>query len=104
MLRYLPKKLKGMCWGLTLAMLFFFSVSAYPREIVFGCLPSKVMMLEQLKSGYAYFSTAIYNKHAVIQLYINREGEWRIMGVDNDLTSCVLMQGTDWTFAIPIGI
>lgn len=98
------KKLKSACWCITLAALFFFSVSAYPREIVFGCAPSKVIMAEQMRSGYAYFATAIMNDKAVIQLYINRQGHWRVMGVDNNLTSCVIMQGTDWVFAVPIGI
>lgn len=82
-----------------LLILLFISIASYPAEHEFPCGSAKDIMLKNLKSGYAYFATAIENNGFVIQLYINtRDGEWRVVGIDHRMHACNILQGQQWTF------
>ncbi len=75
------------------------SVAAYPREKLFQCTDSKSLMRKSMEAGFTYFATATDKNGFVIQLYINmRNGNWRIVGLDNKDHGCVMLNGVDWEF------
>lgn len=91
----------------TLALMFWVAVVAYPFQIAFagkGCNNVKVEVGNTLRAGYAYLATAVTSRGLVVMFFINRAGEWKILGVDDDLNSCVVASGEYWNFAYEQGI
>ncbi len=48
----------------------------------------------------AYTATSITNRGTTMQLYTQRDGRWVVVEIDNNLKSCVLHRGIDWTWAV----
>lgn len=55
-------------------------------------------MKETLQAGYGWLSQAVSSNGYVIQVYTKETGEYKIIGIDNDLNACVLIAGDDWKF------
>lgn len=84
-----------------LVALMFFAVKAYPAVAGFGCEKIKPAFLKALQNGFAYTATAAERSGFAASLFINvRTGQWLIIGVDDDLNACTLMQGQDWQWAL----
>ena len=47
----------------------------------------------------AFLATSIDKAQAVHIYFINHEGEWVEMVMDNNLQACIVNEGTDWNFA-----
>ena len=68
------------------------------------CSPLNDMLKNMLaERQLAYLATSITNQGNVLMYFVNRQGEWVMIGVDNDLKACILLEGQDWTFAIEGG-
>lgn len=81
-------------------VLLWVALAAYPFSQVMagvGCAPFKHVIAQKIRSGFAVLSTATTNKIAVV-FVVNRNGDWQILGVDDDESSCVIAQGTEWRF------
>jgi len=83
--------------------LIWASIAMYPSKPVMAgsyCKPLKSQLITALKSGYAYLATAIDSRGIVLVFFINREGFFQIVGVDDNQSACVLVQGSEWRFAM----
>lgn len=81
------------------ALMFFlsFAIKAYPSERIFPCAPAKEVMKKNMQDGYAYLATATEQHGFVIQIYLNlKNGNWKLIGIDKDLSACTMLQGYDW--------
>lgn len=88
---------------LAVAALFFLSAAAgyAATEKSFPCADAKALMAASMRAGYGYLATAISDRGFVTQFYLDMNtGRWLMLGVDNDLKACVLLNGTDWRFAL----
>lgn len=84
-----------------LIFILLFAISAYPAEHKFRCAPAKEIMLLTLQQGFAYLATAEEANGIVVQLYIElNNGDWRVIGIDNDMKSCILLNGHNWQFLV----
>lgn len=91
--------LKRACKYTMLAALLLFAVEAYPKSISFRCDPAPAVMRAALQSGFGYLATAIAEPGAVVQVYVNREGRWLMIGIDDQMRACPVAAGVNWTFA-----
>ena len=94
--------LKAAARVFALAAVLLFSVAAYPATIKkFTCGNVSDVIRENMQDGYAFLSVAVTQQTLVVEFFINMNtGEWRMIGVDEDLNACTLMTGTDWQFAL----
>lgn len=91
--------MKKLIYILILLVSLLYASIAYPANHNFQCAKSKDVMKKNLLDGYAYFATATENTGFVIQLYINiHNGDWRIVGIDNNLNACNMLQGIEFEF------
>lgn len=91
--------MKSFIYILILIISLFFAAAAYPSEHRFPCGIAKDIMKKNFKDGFAYFSTATENNGFIIQLYINMQnGDWRIVGIDDKMHACNMLQGIEWQF------
>lgn len=69
------------------------------------CAPHKDILSDLFKNGYGWLSTAITHDNRVIQVFVNgKNGAWVIIGIDDDMTACVIAYGYDWLFTIERGV
>ena len=85
-----------------LVVVLLYAAAAYPATVKkFTCGKSSDVIKENLQNGYAFLSVAITQEVLVVEFFINlKTGEWRMIGVDEDLNACTLMTGTEWQFAM----
>jgi hypothetical protein len=75
----------------------------YPFQPVMageGCSELKSQIQRSINNGFAYLATAVSDRGLTLMFTVKQTGEWQIIGVDNDLSACVVAQGTDWVFAM----
>ena len=81
---------------------FLLGVAAFPFYPVMagqGCGASSDIFKAHFERGFAFLATAISNKGLSLVIFINADGAWQIVGVDQNLSACVVARGTDWAFA-----
>lgn len=84
-----------------LIALVFYAVKAYPAAAGFGCGKIKPAFLAALSNGYAYLATGAERSGFALNLFLNvNTGQWLVIGVDDNLNACTLMQGQDWRWAL----
>lgn len=76
----------------------FLAFPAASSEPVCGSI-SDILKIVVSDRHMAYLATAITKQNQVVSFYIDREGNWLILGVADDLTSCIIVQGYAWDFA-----
>lgn len=69
-----------------------------------GCLKLKSQIKKSINNGFAYLANAVSDRGLVLMFTVKQNGEWQIIGVDDDMNACVVAQGTDWVFAMQQGI
>jgi len=79
------------------------SVLAYPAEATFPCKPADEMMKSTFEDGYAWLAQSVSSSGYVIQVYIKESGQFRIIGIDNKISACILVEGDDWRFVLSKG-
>lgn len=98
----LPEKLTSAIRWIVLVALIFFSANAYPAQGHFSCMSAKEMMIGLMKSGFAYVANMAGSSGIGIQLYIDPNGNFAIVGIDEDVNACILLQGTDFRSVVTI--
>ena len=76
-----------------------FSVISVQAE-AFSCVSLKQEHAKLFNGGYAWVFTAITSNYAVIQLFINRSGEFILIGIDDEQNACELMSGSNFIFVL----
>ncbi len=70
----------------------------------FSCQPHKDMVKEIIGvKGQGFLATAVTHQGLVLQFFLNRAGEFSVIGIDDQELSCVLLSGHDWAFAVERG-
>ena len=83
--------------GVLLACLFF-SYSAFAKKPAFQCAKYDVQLLAALKNKYSINSIGVSNLGFAVQVFLDRSGNWLMLGIDDDLNACKILQGTDWSW------
>ncbi len=70
-----------------------------------SCRPHKDMVKDIIGvKGQGFLATAIARQGIVLQFFVNRAGEFSVIGIDDSEISCVLLSGNDWAFAVERGL
>lgn len=104
MLGVLPEKLTSAIRWVVLVALIFFSANAYPAQGRFSCAPAKEMMIGIIKAGFAYVANMAEKRGIGVQLYIDQYSNFKIIGVDSNLNSCVILEGTDFKSVVHLDL
>lgn len=89
---------------------FFYGASlilciwALPAEAAFKCSKLKDMLPTLFSSGYGWLSTAdVPSRGMAILVFLSRSGDYKIIGVDENLNACPLIDGSNWIFVLQQG-
>ena len=82
-------------------LLFWTTLSVISTHAeAFSCVSLKQEHKKLFENGYAWVFTAIASNYAVIQLFVNRNAEFIIIGIDDDQNACELMSGSAFIFVL----
>jgi len=83
--------------------LLWVCMAAFPFSPVMagqGCGLLKEALGQSFNDHYAFTATAISDRGLSIILFTRRDGNWHIIGVDENLQACIVARGTDWVWAM----
>jgi len=97
----ISRQLRPIILGACLAAAFIYYDIIHKKEIKYNCTSTPAMMHLLAENGYAYtavFNDANFNTYA---LYLRiKDRQWKIIGTDYYLKSCIVSQGYNWQWAI----
>lgn len=76
----------------------FFSYGAYAKKPSFQCAKYGDQLVAALKAKYSINSIGVTNLGFPVQVFIDRSCNWLMLGIDDNLNACKIMQGTDWAW------
>lgn len=88
-------KVRYFVYGLFLAL----AISSYPVQAKFSCAKTEDIIVDSFSKKYIFLATRIIGKTTAIVVMFDRDGNFKIIGTDENSHACILMQGTDWQFA-----
>lgn len=81
-----------------LLLILFITTQSY----AFECSDSKSLIKKMIAEKHlGFLGTAIDDHANVYMFFLNMQtGEWAVLGIKENLTACVLLEGTDWQFIL----
>ncbi len=90
-----PMSLKTAIRAFSLMAVLLFAVHAYPAAAKYPCGDYTDILRTHLQGGYALFmSGSLDNDGALIMMVDTHNGDFIIIGVDNQQRACVLLRGS----------
>jgi hypothetical protein len=87
--------------SLLFAALFLYAIWAYPAEASMKCSTLDSLLGESIKDGYAFMASAIDTRGITLMFMLRMEdARFRVIGVDNDLNACTMLEGVQWQFEL----
>lgn len=94
----LASKLRHLFYGAAIATaISLYPVYSYSAQ---GCGTLKDNLNAALKAGFAPLFTAITDRALPIIMVVNRQGDWVILGIDENQDACPLARGTEFQLII----
>lgn len=84
-------------YGAALSLVLY----AYPSFAVPQCATHNDIVSGLMHEGFGLLSTATTAQMYVIQVFVNdKTRDWVMIGIDNDMNTCLLAQGSNWIYAL----
>mgnify|MGYP001618742220 CR=1 FL=1 len=77
-----------------------FCIISYPVQARFDCFKTQDLVMASMQDGYAFMAVAIIDNILPVIVMLDQEGNFKVIGTDPDEKACLLIQGSEWTFAM----
>ena len=77
-----------------------FCIISYPFQAKFNCFKTQDLVTSSMNDGYAFMAVAIIHKYLPVIVMLDRSGNFKIIGTDEEDNACLLISGSEWSFAM----